>query len=174
MQQSSQPPSSESSQLISQVQNVLKPRIKANSVKIDEFGKQHIKKAFAEIQDAWKTLEDLQNDLSIKFPKCEAAVQFLSHLGVSHNEIMIFVFQQLKDTLLDKILQLNDPQLLALLKETVAFLPNAELKPIPMAIIQTISAVDLKLLIDKNYIQVIFMLSHAFYRILTALILSFV
>ena len=58
VQQPSQPPSSESSQLISQVQNVLKPRIKANSVKIDEFGKQHIKKAFAEIQDAWKTLED--------------------------------------------------------------------------------------------------------------------
>lgn len=151
----------ESTAVIGKSQEVLKQRLKNFGSKVDDLGKQFIKKTFAETQqDAWSTLQNLQAQLSIQSPKCEAAIQFLILLGVPQNEIVIFIFQQLKETLLDKLLSLNDLQLNYLLKETIIFLSNTELKAIPMTILrrlQKIPAPYLKLLIDKNYIEVFYM-----------------
>jgi hypothetical protein len=166
--------------------NHMKGRIKEYASKSDDFGRKYINKVLSEEvnhKDPWRRIIDLQDRLSIfssfpaasSFPSDAALVpsspslmpavpppfssifSFFSMFSLSSHDSMIYVFQELKDELLNKIQLMDEVSLQLFLKETIDFITMKDLQLIPITIlrkIQKIPPLYLKKLIEKNMINV--------------------
>ena len=126
--------------------------------RMGEIGRKQIKQMLTDSKrNPWETIKDIQSTWSINLPRTDAALCLLDSLGCTRSMVFIHIVEELKKKFDSQINQMDETQLLAVLKDTIKLVVVEELKSIPTQILKKLTIVPvvyLDLLVKQNLLEV--------------------